>query len=132
MKTQHDRLMQDSEFSRLFAVESAVTEAAGVIARLMEEQRVSKAELARRMGRSRAWVTQLLSGSANMTVRTLGEVTFHLGSTVRFLSSDTRSGLWSSEASYVSLVTSTSRGKSTIKAVDKSTIEGEGGTGYAA
>ena len=76
MKTQHDRLMQDSEFSRLFAVESAVTEAAGVIARLMEEQRVSKAELARRMGRSRAWVTQLLSGSANMTVRTLGEVTF--------------------------------------------------------
>ncbi len=40
---------------------------------------VSKAELANRMGTSRAFVTKVLSGDANMTLKTFAKILFHLG-----------------------------------------------------
>ena len=45
--------------------------ASEVIRALMESQGVSKAELARRVGKSRAYVTQSLGGDRNMTLSTL-------------------------------------------------------------
>jgi DNA-binding phage protein len=83
MKTRHELLMQDPEYRRLFAIESLVTDAAELVAQLMQDQRVNKAELARRLGKSRAWVTQLLSGRANMTIRTFAEAVYALGSQVK-------------------------------------------------
>ena len=82
MKTRHEILMEDPEYRRLYAIEGLVADAAELVARLMEEQRVNRAELARRLGKSRAWVTQLLSGRANMTIRTFAEVVFALGAAV--------------------------------------------------
>jgi transcriptional regulator with XRE-family HTH domain len=83
MKTQHEVLMEDPEFRKLLAIEALVAESSEVIARLMAEQNVSKADLARRLNKSRAWVTQLLSGKANMTVRTLAEVVYALDAEVK-------------------------------------------------
>jgi transcriptional regulator with XRE-family HTH domain len=83
MKTQHAVLMEDPEFRKLLAIESLVAESSEVIASLMAEQNVSKAALARRLNKSRAWVTQLLSGNANMTVRTLAEVAHVLDAEVK-------------------------------------------------
>lgn len=80
MKTQHEVLMEDQDFRKLLFVETLVAEASETIAKLMAQQNVSKADLARRLNRSRAWVTQLLSGKANMTVRTLAEVAYALES----------------------------------------------------
>ena len=74
MKTQHELMMEDPEFRRLLSIEALVAEASEVIAKLMADQNVNKAELARRLNKSRSWVTQLLSGKANVTVRTLAEV----------------------------------------------------------
>lgn len=39
--------------------------------RLMEEQNVNKAELARRIGKSRAYVTKVLRGNSNFTVESM-------------------------------------------------------------
>lgn len=83
MKTQYDVMMEDPGFRKQVTVESLVTEAAEVVAKLMSERGVSKAELARKLGKSRAWVTQLLSGEANMTVRTLAEVVYALDAEVK-------------------------------------------------
>jgi transcriptional regulator with XRE-family HTH domain len=83
MKTQHEILMEDSEFRRLLSIEALVAEASELIAKLMTEQNVTKADLARRLKKSRAWVTQLLSGKANMTVRTLAEVVYTLDAEVK-------------------------------------------------
>ena len=44
--------------------------ASAVIHALMDSQGVTKAELARRVGKSRAYVTQSLGGDRNMTLRT--------------------------------------------------------------
>ena len=83
MKTQHERLMENPEYRRLFTMEGLVTDAAELVARLMMEAGVNKAELARRLGTSRARVTQLLGGETNMTVRTLAELAFALGAEVK-------------------------------------------------
>jgi transcriptional regulator with XRE-family HTH domain len=83
MKTQHEVLIEDPEYRRLFSIEALVTEASEMIAKLMSEQKVSKADLARRLNKSRAWVTQLLSGNANMTLRTLAEVVYALDAEVK-------------------------------------------------
>ena len=83
MKTRHATLMEDPEFRKLLSVEALVAEASEVIASLMAQQNLSKADLARRLNKSRAWVTQLLSGKANMTVRTLAEVAYTLGAEVK-------------------------------------------------
>jgi transcriptional regulator with XRE-family HTH domain len=83
MKTQYSVLMEDPEFRRLLSVEALVAEASEVIAKLMDEQNISKADLARRLNKSRAWVTQLLSGNANMTIRTLAELAYTLGAEVK-------------------------------------------------
>jgi len=83
MKTRHEILMEDPEFRRLLTIEALVTEASEMIARLMAERNVSRADLARKLNKSRAWVTQLLSGKANVTIRTLGEVVYALGAEVK-------------------------------------------------
>lgn len=82
-RTQFERLMESPEFRKLYAIEGLVTEAGELIARLMEEQKVSRAELARRLGRSRAYVTQMLRGTTNLTLRTLAEVAYALGAEVK-------------------------------------------------
>ena len=82
-RTQFEQLMESPEFRKLYAIEGLITEAGEFIARLMQEQGVTKAELARRLGKSRAYITQMLSGSANLTVRTLAEVAYALGAEVK-------------------------------------------------
>lgn len=83
MKTRHEILMEDPEYRKLYAIEGLVTDAAELLARLVEQQGINKADLARRLGKSRAWVTQLLSGRANMTIRTFAEVVYALGAEVK-------------------------------------------------
>ena len=63
-------------------VDGPITEFAEDIWRLMEEQKVSRAELARRLGTSRAYVTKLLGGNANFTLHTMTKVAMALGSTL--------------------------------------------------
>ena len=78
MKTYHDQLMEDPEFRRLSTLENLTGEASNLIAKLMHDQGVTRADLARKLNKSRAFVTQILSGSHNVTVKTLAEVLYHL------------------------------------------------------
>ena len=45
----------------------------------MEDLGVTKAELAKRLGKSKPRITQLLSGSSNMTIGTLSDIAVELG-----------------------------------------------------
>lgn len=76
--TDLDRFLQDPQFARGFAVEGLALTAAVRLGELMEQTNTSRAELARRLGKSRAWITQLLSGESNVTLKTLAEVAFAL------------------------------------------------------
>ena len=76
MTTLLERELQDKEMARLFAQEDLIEEAGELIAGAMGREDISKAELARRMGTSKAHITQLLSGSRNMTLRTFADVMY--------------------------------------------------------
>ena len=72
--TLFDREIQDPEMARLFAQEDLIEEAGELIARTMKERNITKSELARRIGVTKGYVTQLLAGSRNMTLRTFADL----------------------------------------------------------
>jgi transcriptional regulator with XRE-family HTH domain len=68
----------DVEYQRLVEEETLIFEATEVIAELLEEQQVTRKELADKLGRSKGFVTQVLAGDRNMTLRTLANLSFAL------------------------------------------------------
>jgi len=54
------------------------------ICELMEKQNVSRAELARRIGKDRAYISRMLNGSPNITIMTLTKVAMALESRPEF------------------------------------------------
>lgn len=64
--------------------EATVTMAQSTICEAMERANVRPSELARRLQVSRPYVSKLLNGGANLTVRQLARVLWALGFEVRF------------------------------------------------
>jgi len=77
-----DQLEQDILEARnraSYQVAKAIGEITDCIYDAMREQGLSQAALARRLGKSRMWVSKLLSGDHNMTVKTAVTVLHELG-----------------------------------------------------
>ena len=75
-----DKWVNESEENRrLFAEEGLILEVTESIWEALERRGWSKAQLAEALHTSRANVTQLLTGSRNMTLRTLANIAFVLG-----------------------------------------------------
>lgn len=66
--------LHDAEEQRLYAQEIAVLVGTQAVVDAMEAAHLSRAELAKRIGKSKGFVSQVLSGSRNMTLRTLGDL----------------------------------------------------------
>jgi transcriptional regulator with XRE-family HTH domain len=69
---QHDR------YRRLVNQESLILEATELICELMQQQGISRKDLADRIGRTRGFISQVLNGSQNMTLRTLADLAYAL------------------------------------------------------
>ena len=68
---------------RLFEQEFLLLSATELICELMDEKNVSRAGLAARIGKSKAFVTQVLNGKHNMTLRTLADLVWAMDSRVQ-------------------------------------------------
>src|SRR5438876_847735 len=79
VKTLVEQYVESPAHMRLFQQERAIYEVTELIESVMEADGVSRAELARKLGRSKGWVTQLLDGEANKTIRTVTDVLAVLG-----------------------------------------------------
>jgi transcriptional regulator with XRE-family HTH domain len=75
----NDRLKATEEGRRLIERERVWMEATENLCRAMESKGVSRSQLAERLGVSRAWVTELLGGTHNVTLGTLSDAFFALG-----------------------------------------------------
>lgn len=73
---------KEQEFDRLLEQERLILHATETICELIEKRGVSRADLAREIGKSRGFVTQILSGDRNMTLRTLSDFAFALSARV--------------------------------------------------
>lgn len=80
--------MTESTFAQLFAEargmpeyweEGAILDFTEAMYIAMEEQDVTRAELARRLGTSQAYITRVLGGHANFTLRTMAKLALALG-----------------------------------------------------
>lgn len=70
---------KDADFKRLVAQETLILEATELIAELIEQSGMKRKDLAKKLGRSKGFVTQVLSGDRNMTLRTLADFAYALG-----------------------------------------------------
>lgn len=64
-----------------FWVEGAILEFTADIERLMDQQGITKTELAARLGTSQAYVTKVLRGTANFTMETMVKLSRAVGGT---------------------------------------------------
>lgn len=76
MNTKEDE--QNAVESKLIAREELIYNLTEDLLVLLEDKGVTKAELAKKLGKSRSYVTQLLSGSRNMTLGTLSDICYEL------------------------------------------------------
>lgn len=83
MTTTLDGLLRDPEYAKVYAEEGLVIDVMETICAWMAENDIQRADLARRLGTSRANVTQMLGGR-NVNLRTLGAVVHALGGVPRF------------------------------------------------
>jgi len=84
MTTFVEKIASTEEGKRGLNQERAILELTELICEIMEEENVTRADLARRLGRSKGFVTQLLDGRANMTIRTIADIFTALGRTIHF------------------------------------------------
>lgn len=85
MKTQFDfnELFEGVEESLAYKTEAAVLEFTEELVSRMKVQNVSRADLARKIGSSPAYVTKILRGSTNFTLETMVKIAGVLGCKVR-------------------------------------------------
>ena len=102
-ETLTEKLTKTAEGMRLYQQERAILEVTELVCQLMDEQDVSRSELAKRLGRTKGYITQLLDGRANMTVRTISDVFTALDRAVHFQEGPLRATV--SPAPTISLVT---------------------------
>ena len=80
---QLDDLVSDETSQGEYKHELAISAFTNAVARVMNEKGVSQSELARRLGVSRARVSQLMRHASSPTLRTMVEVATALGCEVR-------------------------------------------------
>lgn len=79
MQTLTERLTSTAEGMKLWQQERAIFETTERICELMQWHGVTKSEMAKRLGVSKGYITQLLDGTSNMTIRTISDVYLALG-----------------------------------------------------
>jgi plasmid maintenance system antidote protein VapI len=84
------KMFEDAEASADYWIASPIIDFTEDLCRLMNEQGVSRAELARRIGTSRAYITRLLGGSANFTLGTMVKLAMALDGVVHIHIADKR------------------------------------------
>lgn len=68
---------------RLLRQEELILEVTEALSEAMIRQGISKTELARRLGKTKGFVSQILAGGRNLTLRTIADVADALGCQVR-------------------------------------------------
>ncbi|HBI44130.1 MAG TPA: hypothetical protein DDY78_14950 [Planctomycetales bacterium] len=78
-KTLVERYVEDPDHMRLFQQERAIYEATELLESTMAELEVTRTDLAKLLGKSKGWITQLLDGESNKTIRTVADAFAVLG-----------------------------------------------------
>jgi transcriptional regulator with XRE-family HTH domain len=84
MSTFQTWIDKSSANKRAFAEERLILDVAQKVWEVMEEAKVSRSALAESLSRTRSYITQVLSGNTNLTLRTLAAIGDALNYDVKF------------------------------------------------
>ena len=68
------KLQKNPELKKFYYQEQLILKVTELISKLMLKEKVSKTKLAKRLDVGKSYVTQLLDGTSNMTLRTISDV----------------------------------------------------------
>lgn len=69
-----EKLQKDPELQKFYHQEQLILEVTELVAKLMHKHKINKTEFAKRLGKGKSYITQLLDGTSNMTLRTISDV----------------------------------------------------------
>ena len=91
-RTMFEQYMENPENRRIFEQERVLVDAVELASTVMEYRGVTRSELAKRLDCTKAYVTQVLRGNQNLTLKTLADV-FHALNCRLVLSAVTEAGV---------------------------------------
>jgi transcriptional regulator with XRE-family HTH domain len=74
-----EEYLEDPEFAKLMAQGDLIMEVTETLCELLEKEKISRKELADRLGKSKGFISQLLNGGRNLTLRTVADILHVLG-----------------------------------------------------
>lgn len=78
MPTQFQKFVDSPENRRIYEQERLLVDATELLSTVMESTKTKRTELAERLGRTKSYVTQILRGNQNLTLKTLADAFFAL------------------------------------------------------
>jgi transcriptional regulator with XRE-family HTH domain len=78
-KTLLEKYLEDPEFAKLMAQGELIMEVTETLCELLEKEKISRKELADRLGKTKGFISQLLNGGRNLTLRTVADILHALG-----------------------------------------------------
>jgi len=78
-KTILEQYLEDPEFAKLMAEGDLIMEVTETLCELLEREKISRKDLADRLGKTKGFVSQLLNGGRNLTLRTVADILYVLG-----------------------------------------------------
>lgn len=78
-KTIYDEYMKDKEFERLMMQEDLIMDITEDFCELLEIEKINRSTLAKIMGKTKGYISQLLNGGRNLTLRSLADLAYYLG-----------------------------------------------------
>lgn len=82
-QTDYEVFEESTETRRLLRQEELILEVTEALTAALEGANVTRTQLAERLGKSKGFVSQILAGGRNLTLRTLADVADALGQAVR-------------------------------------------------
>jgi transcriptional regulator with XRE-family HTH domain len=84
-RTVYGEYMKDEEFARLIAQEDLIMDVTEGFCKILEEEKLSRSKLAGLMGKTKGYISQLLGGKRNITLRVMSDIAYHLGYNVKIV-----------------------------------------------
>lgn len=78
MTSDKEKLTEDPEFNRLLRQEELILEVTEALVSALKTAELSKKDLAARLGKSKGFISQLLAGGRNLTLRTIADIALAL------------------------------------------------------
>lgn len=78
-ETLYEEFMKEKEFERIMAQEDLIMEVTEGFCEILENENLKRSNLAQLMGKTKGYISQLLNGSRNITLRSLSDIAYYLG-----------------------------------------------------